>query len=154
MHFSTNVVMNYTDAETKVIKINTWFVVLNVCYSLKLHGLINLVNKYFLRYSAPWSHWYPNKCYRFVMLWKLTALQIHYQHTAGTLYWFNTMQVREASNDDPWGPSGTLMQEVARLTYQYTTYDEVMAMLWKRMFENKKNWRRIYKVCIDQLPFK
>lgn len=55
-------------------------------------------------------------------------------------------QVREASNDDPWGPSGTLMQEIARLTYQYTTYDEVMAMLWKRMFENKKNWRRIYKV--------
>ena len=38
------------------------------------------------------------------------------------------------------------MQEIARLTYQYTTYDEVMAMLWKRMFENKKNWRRIYKV--------
>ena len=55
--------------------------------------------------------------------------------------------MREASNDDPWGPSGTLMQEIARLTYQYTTYDEVMAMLWKRMFENKKNWRRIYKVC-------
>lgn len=55
-------------------------------------------------------------------------------------------KVREASNDDHWGPSGTLMSEVARLTYQYTTYDEVMSMLWKRMFENKKNWRRIYKV--------
>ena len=55
-------------------------------------------------------------------------------------------KVREASNDDPWGPSGTLMQELARLTFQFTTYDEVMTMLWKRMFENKKNWRRIYKV--------
>lgn len=61
-------------------------------------------------------------------------------------------KVREASNDDPWGPSGTLMQEVARLTYQYTTYDEVMAMLWKRMFENKKNWRRIYK-CLLLLAY-
>ncbi|KAL5262991.1 hypothetical protein ACHWQZ_G008415 [Mnemiopsis leidyi] len=61
-------------------------------------------------------------------------------------------KVREASNDDPWGPSGTLMQEIARLTYQYTTYDEVMAMLWKRMFENKKNWRRIYK-CLLLLAY-
>ena len=60
-------------------------------------------------------------------------------------------KLREASNDDPWGPSGTLMQELARLTFQFTTYDEVMTMLWKRMFENKKNWRRIYKVVITQL---
>eukprot|EP00116_Pleurobrachia_bachei_P012059 sb/3472321/ len=57
-------------------------------------------------------------------------------------------KLREASNDDPWGPSGTLMQELARLTFQFTTYDEVMTMLWKRMFENKKNWRRIYKCLL------
>ena len=42
------------------------------------------------------------------------------------------------------------MQEIARLTYQFSTYEEVMSMLWKRMFENTKNWRRIYKVIISE----
>ena len=26
-------------------------------------------------------------------------------------------KVREATNDDPWGPSGTQMNEIARLTF-------------------------------------
>lgn len=56
-------------------------------------------------------------------------------------------KVREATNDDTWGPHGTLMQEVARFTYTYEHFPEVMSMLWKRMLqENKKNWRRSYKV--------
>lgn len=56
-------------------------------------------------------------------------------------------KVREATNDDTWGPHGTIMAEIARYTFTYEHFPEVMSMLWKRMLhENKKNWRRIYKV--------
>lgn len=55
-------------------------------------------------------------------------------------------KVREATNDEQWGPHGTLMHEIAQHTYQYEHYSEVMGMLWKRMFGDKKNWRITYKV--------
>lgn len=55
-------------------------------------------------------------------------------------------KVREATNDDSWGPTGPLMQEVAQGTFTYEHFPEVMSMLWKRMLQdNKKNWRRTYK---------
>jgi len=56
-------------------------------------------------------------------------------------------KVREATNDDAWGPTGVIMQEIAQYTFTYEHFPEAMGMLWKRMFlENKKNWRRVYKV--------
>jgi len=55
-------------------------------------------------------------------------------------------KVREATNDDPWGPSGQQMQEISSFTFTYEAFPEALGMLWKRMFqENKQNWRRIYK---------
>lgn len=40
------------------------------------------------------------------------------------------------------------MQELAQATFTYEQFPEVMSMLWKRMLqENKRNWRRTYKVC-------
>jgi len=55
-------------------------------------------------------------------------------------------KVREATNDDPWGPSGQQMQEIAACTFTYEAFPEVMGMIWKRMLQdNKTNWRRIYK---------
>ncbi|XP_078588825.1 clathrin interactor 1-like isoform X16 [Branchiostoma floridae x Branchiostoma japonicum] len=55
-------------------------------------------------------------------------------------------KVREATNDDEWGPHGTLMAEIAKYTFTYEHFPEVMGMLWKRMLtEPKKNWRRPYK---------
>lgn len=39
------------------------------------------------------------------------------------------------------------MQELAQATFTYEQFPEVMSMLWKRMLqENKRNWRRTYKV--------
>jgi ENTH domain len=56
-------------------------------------------------------------------------------------------KVREATNDDPWGPTGVLMQELAHSTFTYEHFPEVMSMLWRRMLQdNKTNWRRTYKV--------
>lgn len=57
-------------------------------------------------------------------------------------------KVREATNDDKWGPHGTVMGELAKYTYTYEHFPEVMGMLWKRMLLEKTNWRRVYKVNI------
>ncbi|XP_053574758.1 clathrin interactor 1 isoform X2 [Bombina bombina] len=55
-------------------------------------------------------------------------------------------KVREATNDDPWGPSGQVMGEIAKSTFMYEQFPELMNMLWTRMLkDNKKNWRRVYK---------
>ncbi|XP_052343774.1 clathrin interactor 1-like [Oncorhynchus keta] len=55
-------------------------------------------------------------------------------------------KVREATNDDPWGPSGQQMAEISRCTFMYEQFPEVINMLWNRMLrDNKKNWRRVYK---------
>ncbi|OQV21579.1 Clathrin interactor 1 [Hypsibius exemplaris] len=55
-------------------------------------------------------------------------------------------KVREATNEDPWGPTGPQMQELSQYTYSGEHYHEVMSMLWKRMLiENRTSWRRVYK---------
>ncbi|XP_053991624.1 uncharacterized protein LOC128883371 [Hylaeus volcanicus] len=54
-------------------------------------------------------------------------------------------KVREATNDDAWGPTGAMMQELAQSTFTYEQFPEVMSMLWKRMLQEKRNWRRTYK---------
>ncbi|XP_075458318.1 clathrin interactor 1 isoform X2 [Ascaphus truei] len=55
-------------------------------------------------------------------------------------------KVREATNDDPWGPSGHVMGDIAKATFMYEQFPELMNMLWTRMLkDNKKNWRRVYK---------
>ena len=62
-------------------------------------------------------------------------------------------KVREATNDDTWGPHGSLMSEIAKYTFTYEHFPEVMSMLWKRMLQEKKNWRRVYKVCSKENIF-
>ncbi|XP_060574552.1 clathrin interactor 1-like isoform X7 [Ruditapes philippinarum] len=55
-------------------------------------------------------------------------------------------KVREATNDEAWGPHGQICSEIAQYTFTYEHFPEVMGMLWKRMFhDNKKSWRRTYK---------
>ncbi|KAL7642529.1 UNVERIFIED_CONTAM: hypothetical protein RMT77_007090 [Armadillidium vulgare] len=55
-------------------------------------------------------------------------------------------KVREATNDEAWGPTGPQMLELAQATFYYEQFPEVMGMLWKRMLQdNKTAWRRTYK---------
>lgn len=63
-------------------------------------------------------------------------------------------KVREATNDDQWGPHGSLMNEIAKYTFMYENFPEVIGMLWKRMLMEKKNWRRTYKVRLIVFPVK
>ncbi|KAK4321677.1 hypothetical protein Pmani_007538 [Petrolisthes manimaculis] len=55
-------------------------------------------------------------------------------------------KVREATNDEAWGPTGPQMQELAQSTFYYEQFPEVMGMLWKRLLQdNRAAWRRTYK---------
>ncbi|KAK9762590.1 Epsin-3, clathrin recruitment and traffic between the Golgi and endosome [Basidiobolus ranarum] len=55
-------------------------------------------------------------------------------------------KVREATNNDAWGASGTLMQEIAQGTYNFQYFNEIMGTIYKRFTEKEaKDWRQIYK---------
>ncbi|KAM4691758.1 epsin-3 [Rhinophrynus dorsalis] len=55
------------------------------------------------------------------------------------------VKVREATSNDPWGPSATLMSEIAQMTYNVEAFPEVMMMVWRRLNDSGKNWRHVYK---------
>lgn len=77
--------------------------------------------------------------FQFILAFCSTNVVMNYTEVEG--------KVREATNDEPWGPTGPLMQELAHATFTYEHFPEVMSMLWKRMLQdNKTNWRRTYKV--------
>lgn len=51
-----------------------------------------------------------------------------------------------ATSNDPWGPTGTDMADIARITYNSSTdFYEVMDMLDKRLNDKGKNWRHVLK---------
>ncbi|CAG8692441.1 24088_t:CDS:2, partial [Racocetra persica] len=55
-------------------------------------------------------------------------------------------KVREATNNEPWGASSTLMQEIAQGTYHYQSFNEIMTTIYKRFTEKEaRQWRQIYK---------
>ena len=89
------------------------------------------------------------------------ALRITKNYTKG--YSDTQAKVRDATSNDPWGPSGTQMNEIAQLTYNQlrvcgvslgiltycacrTDFIEIMEMLDKRLNDKGKNWRRVFKV--------
>ncbi|XP_020381731.1 epsin-2-like isoform X2 [Rhincodon typus] len=55
------------------------------------------------------------------------------------------IKVREATSNDPWGPSSSLMAEISDLTYNVVAFSEIMSMIWKRLNDHGKNWRHVYK---------
>jgi epsin len=55
-------------------------------------------------------------------------------------------KVREATNDDPWGASSTLMQEIATGTFNFQNFNEIMPCIYARFMEKEaRQWREIYK---------
>jgi hypothetical protein len=74
-------------------------------------------------YCVAYKHIYGGNC-KILIIWSVSCFAL-------IIYW----------------DSGALMQEVAQGTFTYEHFPEVMSMLWKRMLQdNKKNWRRTYKV--------
>ncbi|CAE6404602.1 unnamed protein product [Rhizoctonia solani] len=55
-------------------------------------------------------------------------------------------KVRDATNDDPWGASSTLMQEIAQGTFNFQHFNEIMPCIYSRFMEKEASqWRQIYK---------
>lgn len=56
-------------------------------------------------------------------------------------------KVNEATNDDPWGASSTLMQEIAGATNNFADFNEIMPAIFRNFMEREaREWRQIYKV--------
>ena len=58
------------------------------------------------------------------------------------------VKVREATSNDPWGPSSSVMTEIADATYNVVAFSEIMSMIWKRLNDHGKNWRHVYKSLV------
>ncbi|KAH0835698.1 hypothetical protein J3R83DRAFT_9488 [Lanmaoa asiatica] len=71
------------------------------------------------------------------------ALRVAKNYTKG--YSDTQAKVRDATSNDPWGPSGTQMNEIAQLTYNQNDFVEIMEMLDKRLNDKGKNWRHVFK---------
>ncbi|KAH7099466.1 hypothetical protein BKA62DRAFT_709670 [Auriculariales sp. MPI-PUGE-AT-0066] len=55
-------------------------------------------------------------------------------------------KVRDATNDDPWGASSTLMTDIAQGTFNYQQFNEIMPCIYSRFMEKEaRQWRQIYK---------
>lgn len=55
-------------------------------------------------------------------------------------------KVREATNNEPWGASTTLMAQIAAGTYNYREREEILGFIFRRFTEKAANeWRQIYK---------
>ncbi|KAH9475031.1 Epsin-1 [Psilocybe cubensis] len=71
------------------------------------------------------------------------ALRVTKNYTKG--YSDTQAKVRDATSNDPWGPSGTQMNEIAQLTYNQNDFIEIMEMIDKRLNDKGKNWRHVFK---------
>jgi len=53
--------------------------------------------------------------------------------------------VREATSNKKWGPNSDQLRELANLSFTYDGFICIMKVLWKRVNDNGKYWRHIYK---------
>ncbi|KAJ7802403.1 hypothetical protein B0H14DRAFT_1660481 [Mycena olivaceomarginata] len=79
------------------------------------------------------------------------AVRVVRNYTKG--YSDTQTKVRDATSNDPWGPSGTQMNEIAQRTYNQGDFVEIMEMLDKRLNDKGKKWRHAFKslVLLDYL---
>lgn len=54
-------------------------------------------------------------------------------------------KVLDATDDEPWGPHGTVLAEIAQATKKFSECNMVMNVLWTRLTETGKDWRFVYK---------
>nr|KJB71858.1 hypothetical protein B456_011G144900 [Gossypium raimondii] len=54
-------------------------------------------------------------------------------------------KVLDATSNEPWGPHGSLLADIAMATRNYHEYQIIMAVIWKRISDTGKNWRHVYK---------
>ncbi|XP_043723882.1 clathrin interactor EPSIN 2 isoform X2 [Telopea speciosissima] len=57
-------------------------------------------------------------------------------------------KVLDATSNEPWGPHGSHLADIAQATRNYHEYQMIMAVIWKRINDTGKNWRHVYKSLI------
>ncbi|XP_024386908.1 clathrin interactor EPSIN 2 [Physcomitrium patens] len=55
------------------------------------------------------------------------------------------VKVLEATSNEPWGPHGSIMGDIAQASRNYNDYQMIMAVLYKRLNDTGRNWRHVYK---------
>ncbi|XP_015962914.1 clathrin interactor EPSIN 3 isoform X2 [Arachis duranensis] len=54
-------------------------------------------------------------------------------------------KVLDATSNEPWGPHGSLLSDIAQATRNPHEYQMIMSVIWKRVNDTGKNWRHVYK---------
>ncbi|KAB2619532.1 clathrin interactor EPSIN 1-like [Pyrus ussuriensis x Pyrus communis] len=54
-------------------------------------------------------------------------------------------KVLDATDNEPWGPHGSALAEIAQATKKFSECQMVMNVLWTRLSETGKDWRHVYK---------
>ncbi|KAK1351594.1 Clathrin interactor EPSIN 2 [Heracleum sosnowskyi] len=54
-------------------------------------------------------------------------------------------KVLDATSNEPWGPHGSHLADIAQASRNYHEYQMIMSVLWKRINDTGKNWRHVYK---------
>ncbi|XP_058091356.1 clathrin interactor EPSIN 1-like isoform X2 [Magnolia sinica] len=54
-------------------------------------------------------------------------------------------KVLDATSNEPWGPHGSALAEIAQATKKFTECQMVMNVLWTRLTDTGRNWRHVYK---------
>ena len=54
-------------------------------------------------------------------------------------------KVKEATSNENWGTSNTTLREIAKGTFDYDGYREIMPLIWQRLDERGTNWRIVFK---------
>uniref|UniRef100_M0ZZZ0 Epsin, N-terminal; ENTH/VHS n=1 Tax=Solanum tuberosum TaxID=4113 RepID=M0ZZZ0_SOLTU len=65
-----------------------------------------------------------------------------------TVVFFETV-VLDATSNEPWGPHGSLLADIAQASRNYHEYQMIMSVVWKRINDTGKNWRHVYKTLSD-----
>eukprot|EP01101_Sappina_pedata_P006295 TRINITY_DN3094_c0_g1_i1.p1 TRINITY_DN3094_c0_g1~~TRINITY_DN3094_c0_g1_i1.p1 ORF type:complete len:431 (+),score=152.13 TRINITY_DN3094_c0_g1_i1:846-2138(+) len=58
------------------------------------------------------------------------------------------VKVLDATSNEPWGPTTTEMREIAKATHSYSNFPLIMNTIWKRLMEDGKSWRHLYKSLV------
>ncbi|KAG6505619.1 clathrin interactor EPSIN 2-like isoform X1 [Zingiber officinale] len=54
-------------------------------------------------------------------------------------------KILDATSNEPWGPHGSLLADIAQASRNYHEYQMIMNVIWKRINDTGKNWRHVYK---------
>jgi epsin len=70
-----------------------------------------------------------------------------YKTVKHTVLQLSPMEVKvlDATSNDPWGPHGATLNELAEASHHFEDCQLILSVLYKRMEDEGKDWRHVYK---------